>query len=106
MEALHSRERREWGTGGGAAELRVLRERDRATCHEAGIVSEANAVASEQKRFLDALRVKPPARYPDLPTPQGVVVANTQPSQRDAIALPDGLSIPSLSLRAVQRQPV
>ncbi len=33
-----------------------------------GIVSETNAVTSEQKRVLDALRVKPPARFPNVPT--------------------------------------
>jgi len=32
-------------------------------------VSETNPVTSEQKRVLDALRVKPPARYPNVPTP-------------------------------------
>ena len=34
-----------------------------------GIESERNAVTSEQKRVLDALRVKAPARFPDVPTP-------------------------------------
>ena len=34
-----------------------------------GIVSETNAVTSEQKRVLDALRVTPPARFPYVPTP-------------------------------------
>jgi len=34
-----------------------------------GIVSKTNAVTSEQKHVLDALRVKPPARFPDVPTP-------------------------------------
>ena len=35
-----------------------------------GIVSETNPITSEQKRVLDALHVKPPARFPDVPTPQ------------------------------------
>jgi transposase len=34
----------------------------------AGIVSETNPLTSEQKRVLDALRVKPPQRYPSVPT--------------------------------------
>ena len=34
-----------------------------------GLVSETNPVTSEQKRVLDALRVKPPARFPNVPTP-------------------------------------
>ena len=33
-----------------------------------GIVSETNPVTSQQKRVLDALRVKPQARFPDVPT--------------------------------------
>ncbi|MBA4170820.1 MAG: IS1634 family transposase [Chloroflexi bacterium] len=33
-----------------------------------GIVSETNPLTSEQKRVLDALRVKPPQRYPNVPT--------------------------------------
>lgn len=47
--------------------FRPLMVAQHATKH--GIVSETNAVTSEQKRVLDALRVKPPARFPDVPTP-------------------------------------
>ena len=50
--------------------FRPLMVAQHATKH--GIVSETNAVTSEQKRVLDALRVKPPARFPDVPTPATV----------------------------------
>jgi len=35
-----------------------------------GIISQTNAPTTEQKAVLDALSVKPPKRYLDLPTPQ------------------------------------
>ena len=44
--------------------LRPMLLEQHATQH--GIVSETNAVTSEQKRALDALRVKPPARFLDV----------------------------------------
>ena len=47
--------------------FRPLMVAQHATKH--GLVSETNALTSEQKRVLDALRVKPPARFPDVPTP-------------------------------------
>lgn len=47
--------------------FRPLMVAQHATKH--GIVSETNPITSEQKRVLDALRVKPPARFPDVPTP-------------------------------------
>ena len=47
--------------------FRPLMVAQHATKH--GLVSETNAVTSEQKRVLDALRVKPPARFPNVPTP-------------------------------------
>ena len=46
--------------------FRPLMVAQHATKH--GIVSETYAVTSEQKRVLDALRVRPPARFPDAPT--------------------------------------
>ena len=46
--------------------LRPLMVAQHSTKH--GIVSETNPVTSEQKRVLDALRVRPPARFPDAPT--------------------------------------
>jgi hypothetical protein len=47
--------------------FRPLMVAQHATKH--GLVSETNAVTSDQKRVLDALRVKPPARFPNVPTP-------------------------------------
>jgi transposase len=46
--------------------FRPLMVAQHATRH--GLVSETNALTSEQKRVLDALRVKPPARFPNVPT--------------------------------------
>jgi len=46
--------------------FRPLMVAQHATKH--GLVSETNALTSEQKRVLDALRVKPPARFPNVPT--------------------------------------
>jgi transposase len=46
--------------------FRPLMVAQHATKH--GLVSETNALTSEQKSVLDALRVKPPARFPDVPT--------------------------------------
>jgi transposase len=46
--------------------FRPLMVAQHATKH--GLVSETNAVSSEQKSVLDALRVKPPARFPNVPT--------------------------------------
>jgi len=46
--------------------FRPLMVAQHATKH--GPVSETNAVTSEQKCVLDALRVKPPARFPNVPT--------------------------------------
>jgi transposase len=46
--------------------FRPLMVAQHATKH--GIVCETNAVTSEQKSVLDALRVKPPARFPNVPT--------------------------------------
>ena len=50
--------------------FRPLMVAQHATKH--GTVSETNPVTTEQKRVLDALRVKPPARFPDVPTPATV----------------------------------
>ena len=68
--------------------IRVIENDSRATWHQLkklsrplmvaqhatkhGIVSETNPVTSEQKRVLDALRVKPPARFPTVPTTQNL----------------------------------
>lgn len=38
------------------------------TSTDRGMVSETNTVRSEWKRVLDALHVKPPARFPTVPT--------------------------------------
>jgi hypothetical protein len=48
--------------------FRPLMVAKHATKH--GIVSETNPLTSEQKRVLDALRIKPPARFPAVPTTQ------------------------------------
>ena len=37
-----------------------------------GLVSETNHLASEQKHVLNALRIKPPARFPAVPTAKNV----------------------------------
>ena len=47
--------------------FRPLMVAQHATKH--GLVSETNALTSEQRRVLDTLRVKPPARFPNVPTP-------------------------------------
>ena len=46
--------------------LRPLMVAQHATKH--GLVSETNALTSEQRRVLNTLRVKPPARFPNVPT--------------------------------------
>jgi transposase len=48
--------------------FRPLMVAKHATKH--GTVSETNPLTSEQKRVLDALRIKPPARFPNVPTTQ------------------------------------
>jgi hypothetical protein len=50
--------------------FRPLMVAQHATKH--GLVSETNAVTSAQKSVLDALRVKPPARFPNVPTATNV----------------------------------
>ena len=45
--------------------FRPLMVAQHATKH--GLVSDTNPVTSEQKRVLDVLRVKRPARFPDVP---------------------------------------
>jgi len=47
-----------------------------------GIVSETNVVTSDQKRVLDALRVKPPARFPHVRTPTYLEVPTRNQSDR------------------------